>query len=301
MSSPLPPTISSSAAARWACALPDASPWLHEEVARRMEERLQWMKLKPGKWVHWEPLRGGLQAHELLTTRYPKSECYVVHGIQEQDQAARRRMTPAWFSPMRWLGPALHFGKPLTPVGMLWANMALHMAADPQGLIVQWHQLLEADGFLMFSCLGPDTLREVRAVYAAQGWPPPSHAFTDMHDWGDMLVHAGFAEPVMDMERITLTFATPQRLLVELRELGRNLHPRRFGALRGRVWHAQLLAGLAQLAKPGDDGQLRLTFEVVYGHAFKAPTRMPVGPEIRVSLDEMRTTLRKVKKNDAFD
>jgi malonyl-CoA O-methyltransferase len=122
-----------------------------------------------------------------------------------------------------------------------------------------------------------------------------------MHDWGDMLVNAGFAEPVMDMERITLTFATPERLLLELRELGRNLHPCRFGALRGRAWHAQLLAALSQLAKPGDDGQLRLTFEVVYGHAFKAPPRMPVGPEIRVSLDEMRATLRKVKKKDAPD
>jgi malonyl-CoA O-methyltransferase len=61
----------------------------------------------------------------------------------------------------------------------------------------------------MFSCLGPDTLRELRALYAALGWPPPAHEFTDMHDWGDMLVASGFAEPVMDMERITLSFATP--------------------------------------------------------------------------------------------
>jgi malonyl-CoA O-methyltransferase len=297
----MPPTISPIAAARWARALPDASPWLHEEVARRMEERLQWMKLKPRKWVHWEPLRGGQQAHELLVNRYPKSECYVVHGMDEYTLSAKRRLAPAWFSLSRWLGPALHFGEPAHPAEMLWANMALHMAADPQGLIAQWHQLLAADGFLMFSCLGPDTLRELRAVYAAKGWPPASHAFTDMHDWGDMLVNAGFAEPVMDMERITLTFATAERLLVELRELGRNLHPRRFGALRGRAWHAQLLTALSQLAQPGDDGQLRLTFEVVYGHAFKAPPRMTVGPEIRVSLDEMRATLRKVKKNDAFD
>ena len=301
MSYPMPPTISPTAAARWARALPDASPWLHEEVARRMEERLQWMKLKPRKWVHWEPLRGGQHAHELLVNRYPKSECYVVHGMDEHTLSAKRRLAPAWFSLSRWLGPALHFGEPAHPAEMLWANMALHMAADPQGLIAQWHQLLAADGFLMFSCLGPDTLRELRAVYATKGWPPASHAFTDMHDWGDMLVNAGFAEPVMDMERITLTFATAERLLVELRELGRNLHPRRFGALRGRAWHAQLLTALSQLAQPGDDGQLRLTFEVVYGHAFKAPPRMTVGPEIRVSLDEMRATLRKVKKNDAFD
>ena len=272
MSSPLPPTISSSAAARWACALPDASPWLHEEVARRMEERLQWMKLKPGKWVHWEPLRGGLQAHELLTTRYPKSECYVVHGIQEQDQAARRRMTPAWFSPVRWLGPALHFGKPLTPVGMLWANMALHMAADPQGLIVQWHQLLEADGFLMFSCLGPDTLREVRAVYAAQGWPPPSHAFTDMHDWGYMLVHAGFAEPVMDMEYITLTYEDARGVLHDLKRIGaHNATAGRGQGLMGKNAWSNLVENYERSRR---DGKLPATYEVIYGHAWKPQPRV---------------------------
>jgi malonyl-CoA O-methyltransferase len=114
-------------------------------------------------------------------------------------------------------------------------------------------------------------------------------------------VQTGFSEPVMDMERITLTFETPQRLLAELRELGRNLHPQRFGALRGRAWHAQLLAGLAELAQPDGDGTLRLTFEIVYGHAFKAPPRLTVGPETRVSLDEMRMALRQVKKNGNAD
>jgi len=262
-----------------------------------MEDRLQWMTLQPRSWVHWEPLRGGVQAQALLAARYPKSECYVVQAHANHAQAARKMLAPAWWNPTRWTGPALHVGTPEHPVQMLWANMALHMAADPQALIAQWLQMLEPGGLLMFSCLGPDTVRELRALYAAQGWPPASHAFTDMHDWGDMLVHAGFSEPVMDMERITLTFATPERLLLELRELGRNLHPQRFAGLRGRSWHAQLLAQLAEQASIDADGQLRLTFEIVYGHAFKAPPRLAVGPETRVSLDEMRTALRQVKKN----
>jgi malonyl-CoA O-methyltransferase len=177
---------------------------------------------------------------------------------------------------------------------MVWANMALHMEADPQALIAQWHSLLEADGFLMFSCLGPDTLRELRRVYAAQGWPVPSHEFTDMHDWGDMLVRAGFAEPVMDMERITLTFATPERLLAELRGLGRNLHPARFTGLRGRGWLAQLHAALQQgLAHPSPDGPLRLSFEIIYGHAFKPQPRMAMLAKTTVTLDEMRQALHK--------
>jgi malonyl-CoA O-methyltransferase len=225
----------------------------------------------------------------------------VVQAAAKAVAVAKPLLAQEWWRPARWSGLTLRFGMPPQPAQMLWANMALHMAADPQGLIRKWHSLLEESGFLMFSCLGPDTLRELRTLYTELGWPPASHAFTDMHDWGDMLVQAGFAEPVMDMERITLTFASPERLLRELRELGRNLHPLRFSGLRGRGWYAQLLKVLGQLAHPDDDGQLRLTFEVVYGHAFKAVRRAAIGPETRVSLDEMRASLRKIKKNDTTD
>ncbi len=302
MSSNLPPTIAPTAAARWgALALassPIASPWLHEEVARRMERRLQWMTLQPQSWVHWEPLRGGVQAQALLAARYPKSECYMALALVEHEQAARKLIASTWWKRARWTGPTVHFGLPEEPAQMLWANMALHMAADPQALIAQWHRLLQPQGFLMFSCLGPDTLRELRDLYVAQCWPPASHAFTDMHDWGDMLVQAGFSEPVMDMERITLTYSTPERMLAELRELGRNLHPQRFAALRGRAWHGQLLSQLGQLAKADGEGQLRLTFEIVYGHAFKAVPRLAVAAQTSVPLDAMRAALRKGRKND---
>jgi malonyl-CoA O-methyltransferase len=142
----------------------------------------------------------------------------------------------------------------------------------------------------MFSCLGPDTLRELRAAYAALGWPPPGHEFTDMHDWGDMLVHTGFAEPVMDMERITLGFDTPQRLLQELRELGANLHPQRFAALRGRGWRERLHAALDTQLR-GADGKLSLTFEIIYGHAFKPVPRARVGEQTAVSVNDMRAML----------
>jgi malonyl-CoA O-methyltransferase len=170
--------------------------------------------------------------------------------------------------------------------------MALHMAPDPRALIAQWHHALAVNGYLMFSCLGPDSLRELRAVYTAMGWPAPGHAFTDMHDWGDMLIEAGFAEPVMDMERITLTFPTAQRLLQELRELGANLHPQRFAGLRGRGWHARLLAALEEHL-PRTDGGLGLTFEIVYGHAFKPAPRVRVAEHSFVSLQDMRAMLRK--------
>jgi malonyl-CoA O-methyltransferase len=158
--------------------------------------------------------------------------------------------------------------------------------------MARWQQALAVDGFLMFSCLGPDTLRELRGVYEALGWPAPAHEFTDMHDWGDMLVQGGFAEPVMDMERITLAFETPERLLRELRELGANLHPARFAGLRGRGWRERLHAALAQHLR-GPDGQLTLTFEVIYGHALKAMPRLRPGEAGAVSLADMRSMLQR--------
>ena len=159
--------------------------------------------------------------------------------------------------------------------------------------MAQWHRALAVDGYLMFSCLGPDSLRELRGLYAALSWPAPSHTFTDMHDWGDMLADAGFAEPVMDMERITLTFSSAPRLLQELRELGINLHPQRFAGLRGRRWHTQLLHEMEQrLRSPQHDGALALTFEIIYGHAFKPAPRVAVAGESSVSLQDMRAMLR---------
>lgn len=284
-----PPTIDPSAAKRWQGMPLSASPWLHEEVAQRMQERLDWIKQQPDSWVHWSPLSGGMQAHGSLAQRYPSAACAVLETSPQRAAQVAQTLKRSWWSAQRWLQPQTQVGSQVTqPAQMLWANMCLHMAADPQALMAQWHRALKVGGFLMFSCLGPDTLKELRALYQSLGWSAPSHEFTDMHDWGDMLVAVGFAEPVMDVERITLTFESPERLLQELRGLGRNLHVGRFQGMRGRRWHAELLAAVAK--QP-----LQLTFEVVYGHAFKPAPRLTVSAQSEISLDEMRATLRRGK------
>ena len=114
-----------------------------------------------------------------------------------------------------------------------------------------------------------------------------------MHDWGDMLIQAGFAEPVMDMERITLTYDSPEKMLQDLRSLGRNLHPQRFQALRGRQWRETLLDAMRKhLALPDGSGRLALTFEIIYGHALKPVPRVPVATQTAVSLADMRSLLQ---------
>ena len=276
---------------------PGTAPWLHEEVAQRMLDRLQWIKLQPAVWAHWGAFRGGLQAHAALVKRYSRAQCHVIETSPRRNALARDVLAPRlWKRIWRVLsggGSAMRFDAPAAgSADMLWANMALHEAADPQALLATWHRMLAVDGFVMFSCLGPDTAREVRELYEALGWPPAGHQLTDMHDWGDMLVQTGFAEPVMDMERITLTFETPARLLQELRELGRNFHPERFGALRGRKWKAALEQLISERLPRAEDGRLSLTFEVIYGHALKARTKIKMSALSAVSVEDMRSMLQ---------
>lgn len=295
-----PPTIDPIAAARWHRRTPTASPWLHEEVARRMQERLQWLRQPPPSWCHWQPVMGGLQAHGLIAQRYPQARC-TVYEDPLRLPTARAALGDTWWNAMPWRGARMRFALPEpASVHMLWANMALHMAAQPQALLAQWQRALAVDGLVMFSCLGPDTVRELHRIYQILGWPPAAHTLTDMHDWGDMLIDSGFADPVMDMERITLTFTSAARALQELRELGQNVHPQRFAQLRGKNWRTQLERAMTQhlsITPPegegkGEGSQISLTFEIIYGQAFKPAPRAKVQASTSVSLEDMRQMLR---------
>ena len=271
------------------------APWLHEEVGLRMEQRLQWIKRSPTTWADWAPLRGGHKAAEAIRQRYAKASFHAVNAAGLPPATA----TPGarrWWQALGWRAQAADrapLPMPDAGVDLLWANMLLHQSADPQALIARWHRAIAVDGFLMFSCLGPDSMGALRQLYARLGWPAPSHELTDMHDWGDMLVQAGFAEPVMDMERISLSFSSPQALLQELRGLGRNLHVARFQALRGRGWSERLRQEIEQnLPRDAATGRLTLLFEIIYGHAYKPRPRPRMAPETSLSVDEMRAALR---------
>jgi malonyl-CoA O-methyltransferase len=268
------------------------APWLHAEVARRMAEKLQLIRLKPQRLIDWWSVLGA--GAESLDQAYPQAKRLAVEPDALWAQRSREQRQRPWWSPQRWTGgraQVLLQGDDI-PGGaeLVWANMMLHMVADPPGLIARWHQLLSVDGFVMFSCLGPGTLRELRAIYERRGWPAPTPGFVDMHDLGDMLVQAGFADPVMDQEVLTLRWDSPASLLAELRSLGGNTAPDRAAGLRTPRWQRELERELVALA--GTDGKIGLSFEVAYGHAFKGGPRIRAGEATKVSLDDMRAMVR---------
>ena len=277
------------------------APWLHQEVGRRLADKLAPIKLQPQSWIDWSAFLGA--SGDLVAASYPQAQRWVVEpteGLRQcsqlvLEQGTTRSWNTLWRkeAPKAWLANELSQA-PWLPGGaqMLWANMCLHAHSDLAAMMRQWHRQLAVGGFLMCSGLGPDTARELRAIYRTMGWSLPTIDFIDMHDLGDELVKAGFADPVMDMERLTLTWETPQAMLKELRTWGGNVAVGRHAGLKTPRWRDDLLNLLAQrLARP--DGRLGLTIEVVYGHAIKPEPRIKVEPETRVSIDDMRRMVRK--------
>lgn len=168
-------------------------------------------------------------------------------------------------------------------IDLLWSNLALHWHPQPDRVFAEWRRVLRVDGLLMFSCFGPDTFKEVRSAF--EGIDPAQHtlSFVDMHDFGDMLINAGFSTPVMDMESITVTYDSTDKLFADVRAWGGNpLATRRRGMLGKHAW-AAAVKRLEQGRRP--DGKIGLTFEVVYGHAFRPAPRTTASGESIVRLD----------------
>jgi malonyl-CoA O-methyltransferase len=153
----------------------------------------------------------------------------------------------------------------------VWSNLALQWCNDLPDTFVELHRVLKVDGLLMFSTFGPDTLKELRGAFTGVDQHNHLNRFTDMHDIGDMLVHSGFAEPVMDMEYITLTYADVRGVLQDLKAIGaHNATAGRGRGLMGKNAWARLIENYERLRS---NGKLPATFEVVYGHAWKPQPR----------------------------
>jgi malonyl-CoA O-methyltransferase len=264
-------------------------PWLHGEVARRMGERLELIRMKPALVLDWWGHLGGSEA--VLARALPGARRVVVEPTEELLARSRSAAQRPWWSLRRSAAQVeVQSDRADLPPGvqMVWSNMMLHAVLDPPSLFARWQRALDVDGYVMFSCLGPGTLGELRALYDELEWPAPTPGYVDMHDLGDMLVHAGFADPVMDQETLTLRWNDPQALLAELRTLGGNAAPERFAGLRTPRWRRRLADALA--ARTDRDGRIGLSFEVAYGHAFKTAPRLPANETTTVSLQQMRSS-----------
>ena len=164
--------------------------------------------------------------------------------------------------------------------------MRWNLILQPCSEHAEAHRVLEVGGLLMFSTLGPDSLKELRSAFA-DGYAH-SQRFIDMHDLGDMLVACGFADPVMDMEVLTLTYDDFDDMLGELRAAGSGcaMKARRHG-LTGRLAWIKARAAYESLRT---NGKLPATFEVVYGHAWKVAPKQTADGRSIIRFDASKET-----------
>ena len=260
-----------------AAATYDRADAMHREVGKRLVEHLDPIRVDPRRVVD---LGCGTGTHlEAISARFPGAELLAVDFSLPMLERARKHGS--------WWRRALARGQPAclcadiqalplaaSSVGLAVSNLALQWC-DAERVFAEASRILVKEGLLLFSTLGPDTLRELRSAFAEAG-APLAASFVDMHDLGDALVAAGFTQPVMEMEIITLEYST-------LDALSRDLHA--VGALRAASQKSLGARARWKRAAEAYDsrrrgGVLPATYEVVYGHAWKGTPRRSDGRQV---------------------
>ena len=274
-----------------AAATYDSAAVLDREIGQRMAERLALVRLKPRAIL--DAGCGTGEGLDELRTRYPEAAIVGLDIALAMLAASKRRRSSAPAPERSILARIVRAGStapgpsalvcadacrmPLAAgaFDLVWSNLTLQWINDPQIAFAEFHRVLRIGGLLMFTTFGPDTLTELRAAFAGADRATHVSRFIDMHDLGDTLVHGGFAGPVMDMEKLTLTYADAKALMCDLKAIGaQNATVGRPRGLTGRARWQRMIESLEKFRR---DGRLPATFEVIYGHAWK--------PEPRVAAD----------------
>jgi malonyl-CoA O-methyltransferase len=259
----------------------DRNNVLQCEVGLRLLKHLDPIRIAPRRVVDVGCGTGAFFAE--IHERFPKAQVLGI-DIAEPMLARAARRTPSW---KRWLGlrhPRLVCGDaerlPLGPATaqLVFSNLALQWC-DPGRVFAEVSRVLEPGGLFIFATFGPDTLRELRAAFAQADGHAHVNTFIDMHDLGDALMHAGLAEPVMEMEMITLEYSCVEAVMRDLKAIGaRNALPDRPRGLSGRGRFRDMIAAYERFRR---EGVLPASYEVIYGHAWKnAPKRAADGRQV---------------------
>ena len=248
----------------------DAAAVMQREICTRMLERLDCIRQQPG--IILDAGSGTGWGTRQLGERYPAAQIVALDIAMGMLQAACGNSS--WWRKL-FVGNAPRYvcadmeALPVKTgsIDMVWSNLAVQWVNDLPATLKEFHRVLKVEGLLMFSTFGPDTLKEIRSAFKGVDGYNHLNRFADMHDIGDMLVAGGFADPVMDMEYITLTYNDVKAVMQDLRSIGaHNVTAGRASGLMGKTAWNRVLSNYEQLRQ---DGKLPATFEVIYGHAWK--------------------------------
>jgi len=259
-----------------------------------MLQRLSYIKLQPGAVL--DAGCGAGHALEPLRARYGSIDYTGIDACPPLIQTAIKRYAtqPSLWQKLRnkptqaaefILADMANTGLQPESQDLVWSNMALHWHHQPHEVLKEWRRIIKTGGLAMFSCLGPGSLKELRQALETAGIHTSVPQFVDMHDFGDLLIEHGFADPVMDQETLTLTYRTAEKLLSDLRVLGGNPSIGRTPHLVGKDWRRRLVDALE--SQRHLDGTIHLSLEIAYGHAWRAASMRTPDGETRISIDSI--------------
>ncbi len=242
---------------------------LQREIGQRLLERLESIRYTPKQILD---VGAGTGYCTLKLHRYfPKAKLVALDMAHNMLKLARQRM-PYWSRLRRRCGFIVGDAESLpladASVDMIFSNLTVQWCNDLPRVFAEFKRVLAPGGMLLFTTFGPDTLRELRESWRLVDGYSHVNGFFDMHDIGDALLHAQFAEPVMDVERLTVTYQDLMTLMRDLKHLGaHNVTQHRNRGLTGRRRLHQLQQAYEVYRQ---DGVLPVSYEVVYGHAWVA-------------------------------
>jgi malonyl-CoA O-methyltransferase len=252
----------------------DAAAVLQKEVRERMSARLDLVKIAPRNVLDIGAGTG--HAARTLAARYPDSHVVALDialGMLRLANASQpwwRRFTQKRQSTLCADMESLPLAA--TCMDLLWSNLAIQWSNDLDRVFAEMARVLRPEGLLSFSTFGPDTLKELREATAADPQHVHVSRFIDMHDIGDALVRAGFSAPVLDVERFVLTYDDVLALMQDLKAIG--AHNATQGRRRGLEGKGFLQGLTERYEHFREQGKLPATYEVIYGHAWKAETKI---------------------------
>jgi malonyl-CoA O-methyltransferase len=265
----------------------DAAAVLQTEVRDLLLERLALTNLTPRVVV--DAGAGTGHASRALKRRYPAAQVIALDSSFGMLRAAGRQQS--WMRPfVRVCADAQRLPFPDGCADLIVSNFMLQWS-DLDAAFAEFRRVLAPRGLLSFTTLGPDTLRELRSAWSHVDPHVRVSQFMDMHDIGDALVRAGFAAPVLDVDRYTLWYDDVRRLAADLKALGaRNATA---GRPRGLTTPRRFAAMQSAYETYREQGRLPATYEVVFGQAWapETPRKSPID-DTHVSLEEIKRQLR---------
>ena len=265
----------------------DEAAVLHAEVRENLLERLRLTTLQPR--VVLDAGAGTGHASRALKRRYPRSLVVALDFSSQMLRASAKQRS--------WLRPfaRLQANAGLLPfkagsIDLIVSNLMLQWC-EPDAVFAEFRRVLAPEGLLTFSTLGPDTLRELRGAWAQVDSHIHVHQFIDMHDLGDALVRAGFAAPVLDVERFTLQYLDVRKIAADLKATG--AHNATVGRMKGLTGPRKFARMQAAYEPARAEGRLPATYEVVFAHAWvPTPLKRRPGDPASVSLEDLKRELR---------